>query len=75
MRPNADSDPTYIGHRVIEGKDFSFSFPVFSDPKKNEVATRILETEKRPVLVDVIIAKADMREGKEPQEIVKETRR
>ena len=73
--PNADEDPDYIGHRVIEGKDFSYSLPVYSVESKNSWTEEVLRLEKRPVLIDEIVDKIDMVDGVDPKEIVKESRR
>ena len=73
--PNADEDPDYIGHRIIEGADFSYSLPIFSDPTKNVKTDKVISDEKRPVVVDVLVEKKDMVEGKNPKDIIKERKK
>jgi len=40
--PNAEDDPTYLGHKTVESREGIYSFPVFSDPKKNEKAEALV---------------------------------
>lgn len=59
---NADEDPDYIGHITIEGPDYWYSYPRYSDDKKNfnpdiKDGCKIFFTPKK-----------DMVEGEQPKE-------